>query len=168
MIFLVRRSLALVSGLALAVSIAIYGASFAGLTFDAMFLWAFVLHLGIFALAIPMYAIGNSSIQQRRFFWKGFANGRPTWAVPGIKILGIFCIAHFVLFLVLSHAASPEFVNGQFVLNDHGTIKKILTHNEYLSLKGDELRLFATGWIFFYFVATAYWWFPSKRHPLNT
>jgi hypothetical protein len=39
----------------------------------------------------------------------------------------------------------------------------MLTKSEYLRLKAGELRLFATGWIFFYFVPTAYWWFPRQQ-----
>jgi hypothetical protein len=100
---------------------------------------------------------------QRTFFMKGFAVGKPSWIVSGINTLGIFFAAHLVLFLVLSHAASPEIVNGQFVLNDHGTIKEMLTERAYFHLKADELRFFASGWMFFYFATTAYWWFPSSR-----
>jgi hypothetical protein len=140
-----RRSLALLSGLALIGSVSIYFASLAGHSLDAMHFWPFALHLGIFALMIPMCVIEYPSMKQRTFYWKEFAEGKPAWIVPTIKGLGIFCLAHFVLFLVLSHAASPEIVNGQFALNDQGIIRKILTGHEYLRLKGDELRLFATG-----------------------
>ncbi len=72
----------------------------------------------------------------REFFWKGFAETRPQWTVTTIKGLGIFALLHFVLFLVLTHGCSPEIVNGAFVLNDHGTIRRVLDQTEYLSLKG--------------------------------
>lgn len=42
-------------------------------------------------------------------------------------------------------------------------IVKVLTESEYLQLEGAELRLFATGSMFFYFVPTMYWWFPKSR-----
>ena len=58
--------------------------------------------------------------------------------------------------------ASPEIINGQYVLNNHGQIVRVLTRYEYLRLKGAELRLFASGWMFFYFVPTMYWWFPRN------
>ena len=41
---------------------------------------------------------------------------------------------------------------------------KTLTQAEFYKLKGAELRLFATGWMFFYFVPTAYWWFSRTKH----
>jgi len=164
----VSKYLASLSGLALFTSVGVYFASFAGLTLDEMHFWPFVFHLGIFALMIPMCVIEYSSMAQRTF-WKEFADGKPAWVGPTTKGLAIFYAAHFILFLVLTHAASPEAdtVTGHFVLNDHGTIRKILTQHDYIRLKGDELRLFVTGWIFFYFVTTAYWWFPLKRHPVN-
>jgi hypothetical protein len=67
--------------------------------------------------------------------------------------------------------ASPEIINGEYVLNNHGHIVRTLTRSEYLRLKAAELRLFATGWIFFYFVPTMYWWFPrdhAKGHEERT
>jgi hypothetical protein len=151
------------SALALITSVCIFLASFMGLSLDAMHIWPFVLHLGIFALLIPMCVIEYPSMARRTFFSKEFADGKPPWVVPISRGLAIFFVAHFILFLVLSHLASPGIANGPFVLNDHGTIKKILTRPEYLRLKGYELRLFAAGWIFFYYMTTAYWWFPPRR-----
>jgi hypothetical protein len=133
---------------------------------DGMFRWAIFLHVSIFALLVPMCAAEYSTFKNRRFSWKGFAQGKPKWVVPSIQLLGLFFALHFVLFLVQSHAASPEIKNGLYVLSSHGKVVKLLSQSEYLSLKGAELRLFATGWIFFYFVLMAYWWFPSSRQPL--
>lgn len=90
----------------------------------------------------------------------------PKWVVPTIKLLGAFFALHFFLFLVESHAAAPKVKDGEYVLDNHGQIVKVLSEREYLDLKGAELRLFATGWIFFYFVPAAYWWFPRNRELL--
>jgi hypothetical protein len=94
---------------------------------------------------------------------EGFARGLPRWVVPSIKLLGLFFAVHFVLFLAQNHASAPEIKNGEYVLNDHGKIVKTLTRSEFYKLKGAELRLFAAGWMFFYFVPTAYWWFPRTE-----
>jgi hypothetical protein len=51
----------------------------------------------------------------------------PGWAVPSIKLLGGLAIAHFVLFLVLTGATSPEIKDGQYVLNNHGQITRVLS-----------------------------------------
>jgi hypothetical protein len=97
------------------------------------------------------------------FFWRGFSRGMPKWIVPTIKSLGLFFLFHFILFLFQSYGASPQVKDGQYVLNSHGHIAKALTQSEYVKLKAAELRMFAAGWIFFYFVPTVYWWFP-RRH----
>ena len=91
----------------------------------------------------------------------------PKWIVPTIKLLGLFFLFHFILFLVQSHAASPQIRDGQYVLDSHGQIVKALTQSEYFKLKSAELRMFAAGWVFFYFVPTAYWWFSRSRQVLS-
>jgi len=163
MIQVVRRSLAIVSVCGLVASIVIYVASYRGATMDGIARWAIALHIGIFVLLLPMYAAEYSSVRQRTFFWKGFTQGMPKWIVPSIKLLSLFFAVHFVLFLTQSHASAPEIKDGKYVLSDHGRIVRALTQSEYFRLKGAELRLFATGWMFFYFVPTAYWWFPRTR-----
>jgi hypothetical protein len=164
MIQVVRRSLAIVSASGLFASIVIYIASYHGATMDSIARWAIVLHIGIFVLLLPMYVVNYSTLRQRAFLWKGFARGMPRWVVPSIKLLALFFAVHFALFLAQSQASAPETKNGKYVLNDHGKIVKTLTQAEFSKLKGAELRLFATGWMFFYFVPTAYWWFSRTKH----
>ena len=163
MILMMRRFVAVLSACGLAASAIVYVESYLGATMDGMSRRAIVLHIGVFILLLPIYAVEYSSIKDRTFFWAGFAQGMPKWAVRSIKLLGLFFIFHFVWFLLHSHAASPELKNGGFVLNNHGQIVKVLTQSEYLKLKGEELRLFATGWMFFYFVPMMYWWFPKRQ-----
>jgi hypothetical protein len=129
---------------------------------DGMFRWAMLLHAGVFALVLPMYAVEYSAIRNSKFFGDAIWRGLPKWAVRAIQIGGLFFAAHFVLFLVQSHAASPEIVNGAYVLSDHGRIVKELTESQYRWLKGDELRLFATGGLSFYLALAFYWWFPRR------
>jgi hypothetical protein len=57
MILLIRRFLAVVSACGLAVAIIAYVGSFAGTTMDDMFRWAILLHIGVFVLLLPMYAV---------------------------------------------------------------------------------------------------------------
>jgi hypothetical protein len=160
---IIRRILALISGCGLAAGIGIYIASYAGGTMDNLFRWAIVLHIGVFLLMLSMYVTDYSAFRSGLFFWEGFRQGMPKWVVRTIRLFGAFFVIHFVVFLLQSHAASPEFRDGIYVLNNHGHIVKMLTQSEYFRLKAGELRLFATGWIFFYFVPTAYWWFPRDN-----
>jgi len=110
-----------------------------------------------------MYAIEYPGIRNRTFFWDGFRRGKPDWAYYMFQLFGAFFIIHFILFFLVSHGAAPRIVDGKFVLSNHGQITKWLTEAEFLSLNGYELRIFATGWMFFYSFATAYWWFPRWK-----
>jgi hypothetical protein len=72
-----------------------------------------------------------------------------------------FFITFFLIFLIQGHAASPEVIDGDYVLNNHGTIVRHLSANEYSQMKASELRLFASGWMAVYYALMMYWWFPS-------
>jgi hypothetical protein len=163
MISTTRSFFAVLTAFGFAASGVVCVRSYGGATMDSLSRWAIVLHLGVLILLLPIYAVEYPSIKGRAFFWAGFAQSTPKWVVRAIKLFALFFVFHFVWFLVQSHAASPELKNGGFVLNRHGQVVKVLTQSEYLNLKGEELRLFATGWMFFYFVPTMYWWCPKRQ-----
>src|SRR5579872_5720420 len=144
MVLVVRRLLAICSACGLTAGLLIYVRSFLGTTMDGIMGWAIFLHVGVFLLLVPMYALEYSAIRGGTFFWKAF----PKQAARAIQVLGLFCIFHFLFFLVQSHASSPKIENGDYVLDDHGRTVRVISQSEYLSLKGSELRLFATGWMF--------------------
>lgn len=168
MVSMIRKSIAVLAACGLAAGVFAYIASYLGLTLgsiDNLSLWVVCLHIGFFVLLLPIFLVDRAARKDRRFFWTIFSRGMPKWVVPTIKVVGLFFMIHFFLFLIESHAASPAIRNGQYVLDDHGRIVKAITQREYLHLKGAELRIFATGWMFFYFVPLAYWWFPRSPGP---
>jgi hypothetical protein len=82
-----------------------------------------------------------------------------------MQILFLLCVVVFFMFLTLSHAASPEIINGEcwrICLNSHGKIVGHISKRDYLFLKAWELRFFASGWILTYFAIMMYWWFPRQ------
>jgi hypothetical protein len=164
---MLRKLLALFSITGLIAAIFAYAASFVGLTTgqvtDAR-PWVFYLLGGALVLNVPVQIIEyDGPLSDRKFYWEGFSVGRPRWSVPAIKTAGLVALAHFALFLILTHASFPQVINNQFVLNDHGTIRGRLSQSEYLALKAWETRFFASFMIFFYLVGALYWWFPSVR-----
>jgi hypothetical protein len=174
MVLVLRKLLATLSILGLVASIFAYLASFFGLTPGPdtdSHLWVFAFFGGFILLYLPLVIVEYGSLSDRTFFWKGFAATRPRWTVPVIQIFGAVAMAHFVLFLILTHAASPAIVKAQFVLSDHGDVRRVISRSQYLSLVAWEMRFMASFWIFFYLVVTLYWWFPSGRplsDPSNT
>jgi hypothetical protein len=88
--------------------------------------------------------------------------GKPRLVLRSMQVLFLLFVAVFFSFLALSHTASPDIINGEYVLNSHGKIVGHISERHYLFLKGWELRLFASGWILAYFTAMMNWWFPRQ------
>jgi len=124
-----RKVFAIAAAPGLAAGISIFVASFFGLTMDRLGLPAILLHLGVFALALPLAAIDRPLKGSTMF------EGKPRWAVRSIQILGLLFIVIFFTFLALSHTASPQIIDGQYVLKGHGAIPVPISEKDYLFLK---------------------------------
>jgi hypothetical protein len=151
-----RKVVAIAAAPGLIASIYIFIASFLGLSMDNLGGKAFLLHLGIFALFIPLIFVDHWSNGVDPF------RGKPRWVLRSMQILFLLFLVVFFTFLFLSHAASPEIINGEHVLNNHGKIVGYISERDYRSLKGWELRLFASGWLLGYYAVMMYWWFPRQ------
>jgi len=134
----------------------VFIATFFGLTMDKLGAKAFLLHLGIFVLAIPLAIVERWSKGVNLF------RGKPRWAVRSVQMLGLLFVGVFFTLLALSHAASPDIINGEYVLNNHGKIVGHISERDYFFLKAWELRLFASGWIVLYCGLMMHWWFPRQ------
>lgn len=158
-----RRIVATVAGFGFVAGFCIFVSSFVGATIEKLWPLFFLLHVGILALLIPIVVFDRSAGERNGMSWMDLKQRTPEWAIFGTKLLALLFGIIFVLFLSLSHAASPEIQNGNYVLNSHGKIVALLTQTEYLALKGWELRFFASGWMFAYFYLSVYWWFTGNR-----
>lgn len=154
---IVRKVIAIVAAPGFLAGVFIMGASFFGLTLDRLGMKAFAMHLGIFVLLIPLTFVEPNSKGRDLF------RGKPRWAVRSIQTLFVFFVAVFIGFLVLSHGASPDIIGGEYVLNSHGRIVGHISERDYLSLKGWELRLFASRWTLAYYTLMMAWWFPRQN-----
>jgi hypothetical protein len=158
-----RNLLTIISMIGLLASLAVYIGSFFGLTSDDLGLRMLPLHGGMI-LMIGAFIVDRNSRQRQlgRTMWpytdalEGLA---PKWTVWSVHILFIAAILQFFLFLLLSHAAVPAIMDGRYVLNDHGTIKGLLSSAQYFRLKGFELRLFSSAGLGCYSFSSIYWWF---------
>jgi len=113
-----RKVVAVAAAPGLIAGIYIFIASFFGLTMDKLGAKAILLHLGIFALFIPLVLVERWSKGGDPF------RGKPRWVVRSMQIFFLF-VTVFLAFLALSHAASPEIVNGEYVLNSHGENSRV-------------------------------------------
>ena len=138
------------------VGISVFIGSFFGLTMNKLGARAIPLHLGIFVLAILLIFVDRSK-------GRDWSRGKPRWALRSRQVALLFFVGVFFTFLILSHAAAPDVVNGEYVLNSHGKIVGYLSEKDYLFLKGWELRLFASGWASIYWALAIEWWFPRQN-----
>lgn len=152
-----RKIPATLAGLSFIAGSLIFVASLFGLTMDSLG-WKLILplHLGIFVLYALLLLV------ERPSKGLGFFRGRPLWVLRSTQIFFLFFVAVFFTFIASSHAASPEIVDGQYVLSDHGRIVRPISKGEYLHLKASELRFFASGWMVFYYPLALVWWFPRQ------
>ena len=151
-----RKIIAALAVPGLIAGIYIFVASFFGLTMNKLGGRAFLLHLGIFVLFIPLVIADRWSKGVDPF------RGKPRWVLRSMLGLFLWFVVVFFSFLALSHAAMPDIINGEYVLNSHGKIVGHISERDYLFLKAWELRLFASGWMLAYFAAMMHWWYPRQ------
>lgn len=89
----------------------------------------------------------------------------PRRAVSLVKLFGLIAVAHFVWLFIKWHGGVPVIKDGEFILSSRGRIVKVLTQQQYLMLKAEELTAFAALMIACYLEPMMYWWFPRKHQP---
>ena len=124
------------------------------------YIW--VLHLGVFLIALPAIFIFKkentfTEFQQTSILnqlnpiagFKIIFKNTPTW----LKVIGIAGMV-YALFNIITFINSPvghiEIENEQYMLRHHGTLIKILTEQEYRHFQANEVRGFSGHWIAFY------------------
>jgi len=153
-----RRCLAFLSVCGIAATILAYITSFFGGWIDISLLWVAPLGFGALALGMPIRFIEPSS-KFPSYFWTEFTQGMPKWVFPFLILVWLTTAAHFAWFSFHVGFGVPEIKDGQYVLDNHTEVLKVLTQSEYLSLKGAQVRMIATVMISMYAVPTIYWYF---------
>jgi len=153
------RALAVASAFGVAASLLGYVVSFLGTPVDVVLPLWIPLCLGMIALFVPIYVLEFPASKSATFFWKGFARSMPRWVAPCARLLTLLGLAHLVWYFIHGGLGAPAIIDGQYVLDNRGRVLRVLTRSEYLMLKDDELRAFASMTLSFYFVPMTYWWF---------
>jgi hypothetical protein len=129
------------------------------------FVW--LLHIGIFVVWLPVVLDLKKNTELQEYqqsgmlkkmnpigFFKIIFKETPTWMTI-IAVAGFFyAFINFMLFLA-TQSGTLDVKDGQYILQNHGQLIKILTEQEYHHYKANEIRGFSGHWILFYGVATA-------------
>lgn len=158
---IVRRLFAALSAGGAGICVAIYIRSLAGVKFDATV--ELGMALGAIALSVPIALFESRSLESKRAFWRDAMRALPAWARGIVTVFWLVAIAHFVWFFFSGHRGVPTIKDGQFIIDSHGRIIKVLTEHEYWALKGEEVRSLASLMVAVYLNAAMNWWFPIAK-----
>ena len=125
-------------------------------------LWG--LHVGIFVVFLPFVTMLKRTFnrQSRLADMKAVF---PSWLLACCFALMVYVGVNFALALVALGGGSPAVRDGQYVLQDHGRLVRVITATEYEAARAQEARLFSGHWIFFYFVPFAFFVYGNPAAP---
>jgi hypothetical protein len=129
------------------------------------FVWA--LHLGIFIVLIPVIVMSyqNKKAQERRptdpllqtkqsSGMQGLLKESPRWM--SIAVAGLMIASAVTFYSCISAmGGTPEIKDGEYILQDHGSLVRKITEEEYHHHMDLVLRLFSAGWLPFYGMGVA-------------
>ena len=147
-------------------SLVVHGMTFAGVDVMDGFPFAWLLHLGIFAVFVPFFlsarAKYGSSADPKLCFSES-----PPWAKWLALAVGAYAFVNFALFMHFNEGGVPEIENGKFVLKNHGAVIRPLTESEYRLQNAYVARGFSGHWLVFYLVPALYFLTqtPARREP---
>jgi hypothetical protein len=132
-------------------SLIVHGSTFLGLITVTNFPGVFLLHIGIFLIAITSVLFLKPKDKNGDIF-NNAMNKMPPFAakVSGFLFIYIFFNFFFTIF-VLNKGGQVADINGQLCLHSHGRVIKTLTPEEADRHRAYEVRTFSGHWIFFYF-----------------
>lgn len=169
------------AGYALAVyyllSLAINLVSLAGINLQALFPPVFALHF----LAFGGFALGLIKILEsqgletsggernrdpfRMYKWIYQNSSRAAFFLFILSM--IYGLINFGLFTSVMEGGGPSIRDGQWVLQNHGTIIREITWEEYNYFQAQELRGFSGIWMVFASFGLSLYW-PWKKTDLKT
>ena len=120
--------------------------------------WA--LHVGVFIVFFPMVMFSRRLLGRKPTL-RQMRSLMPGWV--SLLCAGVIAYA-FVNFLVgmsTLQDGSPAMRDGQYVLENKGHVKRVITADEFHAGQATNLRLFSGHWIAFYFIPFAFFAFAA-------
>jgi hypothetical protein len=160
-----RTVLALLSASGFAGATLAYALTFRHAPVDKILTWMGLLCFGMMMLFAPIYVLEYPRSRARSFLYQGFARGMPRWVAWCEWILALIALTQVIWFALHSGWGVPAVQEGQYVIESHGKILRVISEAEYLALKEAGLRMFSAMMVSFYYVPMAYWWFRRNDRP---
>ncbi len=131
-----------------------------GIDVESQCSFTWLLHIGVFAVWFPAILLlirdKERSAMMKTYnpidFWKALFKGTPVWLV--IIALGGFIYTWVSgMWYMFSVDGVVDIMDGQYVMQNHGSIIKVLTEQEYHSFHIREQMFFSAFWLAFYGIA---------------
>ena len=141
--------------LGLALSLIVHALTVASIDVLARTPYVWCLHIGCLIPAIP-FGIALKRQFGQQFTFSQLQSVLPRWAALLLIAMTIYAAINLVLFLVLSEGAFPDIRGGQFVLQRHGKIVRVLSEAEFHAQRAYQVRGISGCWLLLYLAPTLF------------
>ena len=135
-----------------AASLLVHVAALQGVDVAAHISGVWLLHLGIFAVFIPLVLLFRRDLGSRTSLLR-IATALPRLVAILGAIIFVYAIINFMLFMAATEGGSPTIQDGRYLLLNHGKLIREISLEEYSAFKVNEVRGFSGHWLVFYYVA---------------
>ncbi|HSH03707.1 MAG TPA: hypothetical protein VLL52_14405 [Anaerolineae bacterium] len=125
-------------------SVMIHVTAVLGVNWFNLFPPIMLMHLVVFIPFIALVMTGGGRMKGRDFF-----GPIPIWGRVVMGLVLVYTILNFFYFMQLSEGGGPSIVDGQFVIQSHGTIIREITEAEYNRQQAYVVRGFSGHWMLF-------------------
>lgn len=154
----VRLLFGTVSAIGFVAALLVHLAALRGVDVAARIPGVWLLHLGVFALFVPLVLMLRQSAGPRTSLLRIARRLPLPAAILGVVMLA-YAIANFMLFIQATEGGSPAMQDGTYFLMDHARVVREITSAEYTAFRANEVRGFSGHWLFFYYVSTIFGFF---------
>lgn len=158
----VRLLLGTVSAIGFVAALLVHLAALRGVDVAARIPAIWLLHLGIFAILVPLVFLLRRDFGARTSLSR-IAKALPLPAVILGGVVLAYAIVNFMLFIQATEGGSPAMQDGTYFLMDHARVVREITSAEHTAFRANEVRGFSGHWLFFYYVSTifGFFWKPE-------
>jgi len=151
--------------LGLTLSIIVHIAGLAGVDVERYVPAILILGMGVLVAwslsitSIVMVAAG----QPKPDAFGALRHGVPAAVRIALSSAFVYAAGNFIYFMAVTRGGVASFMDGQYVLQSHGHVIRILTEAQYHRCRVLELRGFSAMWILFYAVAAVGLYYAARE-----
>ncbi len=156
-----QRVLGIIALIGFMLSLAAHIAAVCGVAVAEHIPFIWLLHLGVFAVFIPLVFAMKNTMGNRPSF-KQIRAAFPAWVIVVGICLFVYVAVNFLLAMGGMEGEPGLADNGKYVLSQRGKLIREISPAEFTRFKANQIRAFSGHWLLFYFMPFAYFMFYRK------